>query len=114
MTGREGGCGGNAPAGQRERTRMKFFIDTADIKEIRDLAETGLVAKPLAQKIARGVAHIIAELGATGRGSKFQSLRVLAALKRIGKPGQRGRDCGGHDHGWIVRAGGRLDRKSTR
>ena len=41
--------------------RSVEWLDEINKASIVMLAETGLVAKPLAQKIARGVAHIIAE-----------------------------------------------------
>ena len=46
---------------------MKFFVDTADVEEIRDLAETGLVdgitTNPtLVAKSGRKFADVIAEI----------------------------------------------------
>lgn len=60
---------------------MKFFLDTADIAEIRDLAATGLVdgvtTNPsLAAKIGRPMTEIIAEICATVEGPV--SAEVLA------------------------------------
>jgi len=40
---RPGQAGGLPPTGFEERETMKFFIDTADLDEIRDLAATGLL-----------------------------------------------------------------------
>ena len=41
--------------------RSVEWLDEINKASIVMLAETGLVAKPLAQKIAQGIAHIIAE-----------------------------------------------------
>lgn len=76
---------------------MKFFLDTADIAEIRDLAATGLVdgvtTNPsLAAKIGRPMTEIIAEICATVEGPVSAEvlatdaegmLREAAALKAI-------------------------------
>ncbi len=76
---------------------MKFFLDTADIAEIRDLAATGLVdgvtTNPsLAAKVGRPMTEIIAEICATVEGPVSAEvlatdtegmLREAAALRAI-------------------------------
>lgn len=91
------GTGRDVHGRLRKGTRMKFFVDTADIAEIRELAETGLLdgvttnpsliakaGRPIKEVVAEicGAVHgpVSAEVAATDFDGMMREGEILAAI----------------------------------
>src|SRR3546814_20420359 len=79
-------------------THMKFFVDTADTAEIRDLAESGLVdgvtTNPsLIHKSGRKFLEVVAEICSITSGPVSAEVVALDHETKIGRASCRERVC---------------------